>query len=160
MAKEADCGDERFHVRECGDGRLQTQVAVKIAICKATVPERGHALMTGNLAKRFPADVLRCNLGCSVKRGSRDVGWTPCRRGLVAKLRDPALGFLFVVRVGGCLQIVAQFGDYLIGLTSCEVNLREHQACVRKCILTLAKHFNGFRSETALGQQGAPEHIA
>ena len=87
----------------------------------------------------------------SVERGSRDVGGAGRGHGLLAELRGPAFCFLLVVAVRRRSQIVAQFGEYLLGLTFCEINLREHQACIGERVFTSAEHFDGFRIDAALG---------
>src|ERR1700726_38908 len=127
------------------------------SICGTRSPELG-----GRDAGAEPGEPIseECSERVSlVERGSRDLGWTRRGRGLLAELRDPAFCFLLVVRVCRRSQIVAQFRDYLIGLTFCKVNLREHQTGVRKCIFTLTKHFDGLWSDTALGEQSAAEHV-
>ncbi len=79
---------------------------------------------------------------------------------MLAELSDPAFRFLLVFAVYGRSQIVAQLGDYLIGLACRELDLRKNQAGVREYIFTLTEHFNGFHSGAALGNQSAAQHIA
>ena len=79
---------------------------------------------------------------------------------MLAELRDPAFCFVLVVGIYRRPQIVAQLRDYLIGLTDCEMDLRENEAGIGECVLTLAQHLDGFRGDVALGNDSARQKIA
>ena len=55
---------------------------------------------------------------------------------------------------------MAQLGDYLIGSTLGEMDLRENQAGVREGVFALTQHFDGFWSDVALGDQSTAQYIA
>jgi len=78
---------------------------------------------------------------------------------LLAKLRNPAFRFPLVVRVRRRPQIMAQLHNHLICMTKLEMDLREHQAGIRKCVFTLTQHFHTFRGDAALRNQSTAEQV-
>ena len=78
---------------------------------------------------------------------------------MLAKLRNPAFRFLLVFAVCRRSQIIAQFGDGLIGSAGPEMKERENQARIGKYIFTLAKHVHGFGGDAVLSNQRAAQHI-
>ena len=79
---------------------------------------------------------------------------------MLAELRDPAFCFVLVVGIYRRPQIVAQLRDYLIGLTDCEMDLRENEAGIGESLFALVEQLDGFGSEVALANQSAGEEIA
>jgi len=54
---------------------------------------------------------------------------------------------------------MAQLRDHLLCMTKLEMDLREHQAGIRKCVFTLTQHFHTFRGDAALRNQSAAEQV-
>ena len=78
---------------------------------------------------------------------------------MLAKLRNPAFRFLLVFAVCRRSQIIAKFGDGLIGSAGPEMKERENQAGIGEYILTLTKHVHGFGGDAVLSNQSTAEQV-